>query len=61
MSILLSVLCGWLVLNVAIVAALHFKPLRARRLRRAPQYGPVAFARDRRSRPQLGTLLQRNL
>jgi hypothetical protein len=30
MSILLSVLCIWTALNLAIVAAMHFKPLRAR-------------------------------
>jgi hypothetical protein len=46
MSIFLSVLCIWLALNLAIVAAMHFKPLRARRFRRLPQYGSLALARQ---------------
>jgi hypothetical protein len=46
MSILFS-LAAWLAVNLAIVAALHFKPLRARRLR-WPRPGTLAFARPRR-------------
>ena len=30
----------------------YFKPLRARRPGRSPEYGSLAFAHDRRSRPQ---------
>jgi hypothetical protein len=51
MSILLSVLCVYLALNVAIIAALHFKPLRARR--RLSEYGSLALARHQRSRPHV--------
>ena len=47
MSILLSALGSWLAINLAIVAAMHFKPFGAR-LRRWPGPGPVAFARPRR-------------
>jgi hypothetical protein len=61
MSLLLSVICGWLAPNVVIVAALYFKPLRARGFWRSPQYGLMAFARDRRSRRQAGTFLHRHL
>jgi hypothetical protein len=50
MSIFLAVLCIWLALNLVIVAAMHFKPLRARRLRPSP--GLLAFARHRRSSPR---------
>jgi hypothetical protein len=51
MSIFLSVLCIWLALNVVIVAALYFKPLRAAgRRRRLREYDALAFARHRRWR-----------
>ncbi len=46
MSILLSALATWLAVNVAIVAALYFKPFGAR-LQRWPRPGPFAFARPR--------------
>jgi hypothetical protein len=49
MSILLSALAIWLAVNVAIVAALHFKPFGAR-LQRWPRPGPLAFARPGRRR-----------
>ena len=49
MSILLSALATWLAVNVAIVAALYFKPFGAR-LQRWPKPGPLAFARPRRRR-----------
>ena len=44
MSILLSALGSWLAINLAIVAAMHFKLFGARRW---PGPGPVAFARPR--------------
>ena len=47
MSILFSALAAWLAINLAIVAALHFKPLRAR-LRRWPRPATLVFARPRR-------------
>jgi hypothetical protein len=47
MSLLLWVLGIWIAFNVAIVAAMHFKPLRARR-RRAAATEALAFARQRR-------------
>jgi hypothetical protein len=47
MSILLTVLGIWIALNLAIVAAMHFKPLRPRR-RRSEARGSLAFARHRR-------------
>ena len=46
MSIVLSALATWLAVNVAIVAALYFKP--CARLQRWPRPGPLAFARPRR-------------
>ena len=49
MSILLSALATWLAVNVAIVAALYFKPFDAR-LQRWPRPGPFAFARPGRRR-----------
>jgi len=49
MSILLSALATWLAVNLAIVAALYFKPFGAR-LQRWPKPGPLAFARPRRRR-----------
>ncbi|HVI77956.1 MAG TPA: hypothetical protein VM715_07300 [Candidatus Acidoferrum sp.] len=49
MSIFLSALAIWLAVNVAIVAALHFKPFGAR-LQRWPRPGPLAFARPGRRR-----------
>ena len=55
MSMLLWVLGAWIALNVAIVAALHFKPLRARRRRLAVHDTP-AFARYRR-RPILNVVV----
>ena len=57
MSIFLSVLCIWLALNVVIVAALYFKPLRAaRRRRRLREYDALAFSRHRRWRSHFGSL-----
>jgi hypothetical protein len=47
MSIFLSALGIWLAVNLAIVAALHFKPLRNRR-RRLAGYGSLAYAKTRR-------------
>jgi hypothetical protein len=47
MSIFLSALGIWLALNLAIVAAMHFKPLRNRR-QRLPGFGSPAYARHRR-------------
>jgi len=52
MSILLWLLGGWFALNLAIVATLYFKPLRALRYLRSPEPRPLAFAR-RRSRPHV--------
>jgi hypothetical protein len=46
MSVFLSLLCGWFVLNLAIVAAMYFTPLRAMRLfRRSYRYSSLALAR----------------
>lgn len=45
MSMILSLLVLWFVLNVTIVAAMYFKPLRALRLRLSRQYSSLAFAR----------------
>jgi hypothetical protein len=42
MSILLSVFGAWLIFNLAVLAALQFKPLRARVFRRSPHYGSMA-------------------
>jgi hypothetical protein len=54
MSILLSALATWLAVNLAIVAALYFKPFDFKpfgaRLQRWPRPGPLAFARPRRRR-----------
>lgn len=51
MSTFMCVLCGWLALNLAIAAAMYFKPLRARRpLKFSARYGSLAFAGHRRSR-----------
>lgn len=47
MSIFLSALGIWLAVNLAIVAALHFKPLRNRR-RRLVGYGSLAYVKARR-------------
>jgi hypothetical protein len=47
MSTFLSMLGIWIALNVAIVAAMHFKPLRARH-RRPAAHDTLAFARQRR-------------
>jgi hypothetical protein len=47
MSIFLPVLGVWIALNLAIVAAMHFKPLRTRRHHSDAQ-GSLAFARHRR-------------
>ena len=52
MSIVLWVLGGWFALNLAIVATLYFKPLRALRYFRSPEPRPLAFAR-RRSHPHV--------
>jgi hypothetical protein len=41
-----------LAFNLAITAAIYFKPLRARRPGRSPEYGSLAFAHDRSSRRQ---------
>ena len=49
MSILLSALATWLAVNVAIVAALYFKPFGVR-LQRWARPGPLAFAQPRRRR-----------
>jgi hypothetical protein len=49
MSILFSVLAAWFVVNLLIVAALHFKPLVAGRPW-WPRPAPLAFARPRRRR-----------
>ena len=46
------VLGGWFALNLAIVATLYFKPLRALRYLRSPEPRPLAFA-HRRSRPHV--------
>jgi len=48
MSMVLWVLGAWIALNVAIVAALHFKPLRAAPRRRLAAHDTQAFARQRR-------------
>ena len=49
MSFFLWMLCGLVVLNLVIVAALHFKPLRPRRHWRSLRYGgSLAVARHRR-------------
>jgi hypothetical protein len=61
MSILLSVFGAWLIFNLAVLAALQFKPLRARVFRRSPHYGSMAIVRHRRWRQPFGTLPQRNL
>jgi len=50
MSIFLSALGIWLAINLAIVAALHFKPLRNRR-RRLAGFGSLAYAKARRRAP----------
>lgn len=47
MSLFLSTLGIWIAVNLAIVAALHFKPLRNRR-RRLAGYGSLAYAKPRR-------------
>ena len=49
MSIRLSALATLLAVNLAIVAALYFKPFGAR-LQRWPKPGPLAFAHPRRRR-----------
>lgn len=49
MSILLSAFATWIAVNLAIVAALHFKPFGAR-LQRWPRPDALAFARPRRRR-----------
>jgi hypothetical protein len=47
MSILVSAFAAWLVVNLAIVATMHFKPFSAP-LQGRPRPGPLAFARSRR-------------
>jgi hypothetical protein len=49
MSIFLSALAIWLAVNVAIVAAVYFKPFGSG-LQRWPRPGPLAFARPGRPR-----------
>lgn len=55
MSFFLWMLGGWVVLNLAVVAVMHFKPLRPRRHWRSPRYGSLAIARHRR-RPFYGRI-----
>ena len=50
MRTFLWLLGGWFALNLAIVAALHFRPLRFPRLLRSPEPRSLAFARHRGAR-----------